>query len=278
MIYHLHYISDLHLEFYKDTVDFLSIPTYKRMIYCVEDDPINILVIAGDLGHADRKNYRRFLSDAKTIFDEVVYVKGNHEYYSKHVSQKNRGKIDSVIQKICDELGVIYLNNKSWIYELEEGKKVKFIGTTLWSHIDELSFVCMNDKNFCYATVEQANKLHKRCVLFLEEELKKDPNIPTIIVTHHLPSRKCIHPKYDDYYIAHSGYFTDLEYLVKNPVKLWIYGHTHTGMQLEINGISVQSNPSGYPDEQDERIENRYEPVILNNYFPGIKCVEEHTD
>jgi pyruvate carboxylase len=46
------------------------------------------------------------------------------------------------------------------------------------------------------------------------------------------------------------AFASDLAALVREPVKLWIHGHTHESMDYELNGTRVVCNPRGYLPQQ----------------------------
>src|SRR3989338_6804688 len=101
------YLSDLHLEFHS------KYPLLPK-------SSAEILVLAGDIGYPSHKNWIDFLHYCKTQYKYVLYVAGNHEYYSR---KKTYAAINQLIAESCARLGIIFLDNKSWI---KDG--VKFIG------------------------------------------------------------------------------------------------------------------------------------------------------
>jgi hypothetical protein len=46
------------------------------------------------------------------------------------------------------------------------------------------------------------------------------------------------------------AFASDLSGLVREPVQLWIHGHTHASMDYELNGTRVVRNPRGYLPQQ----------------------------
>ena len=66
-----------------------------------------------------------------------------------------------------------------------------------------------------------------------------------VVITHHAPSSKSIHPKYwnnDNY-----AYFSDLEeFILRRKPALWVHGHTHHTFDYMIGGTRVVCNPVGY--------------------------------
>jgi hypothetical protein len=69
-----------------------------------------------------------------------------------------------------------------------------------------------------------------------------------IVLTHHLPSYKLVHPKYEGHPLNFC-FAVNLEEMMVSPVRGWLCGHSHTGCEVEINGVKCGLNPFGYPGE-----------------------------
>jgi Icc-related predicted phosphoesterase len=82
-------------------------------------------------------------------------------------------------------------------------------------------------------------------VKWLERKLTEAFDGPTVVVSHHLPHRQSIHPKYQGNPL-NPCFASDLARLVRAPVALWIHGHTHESMDYVVNGTRVVCNPRGY--------------------------------
>lgn len=247
-----YYISDLHLELYKEPVDinqFINISDITSKDY---------LILAGDIGNPYQKNYQELLQSFSKVFHKVYLVSGNHEFYNNDIDNTHLQ-----IHKICNNYNnIVYLNNSK--ENLVFGKNnIKIIGTTLWTKLTKKDLIVtriMNDykmiKNFDY---ELNNKLHNEAVKFLEKELEED--IPTIVITHHLPSICLIDKKYKTH-SCNKGFYSDLHYLIKPPICAWVCGHTHLPKKMEINKVSLYLNPKGYPNENTKFSTN--EKFIIN--------------
>jgi Icc-related predicted phosphoesterase len=81
-------------------------------------------------------------------------------------------------------------------------------------------------------------------------ELNPNPE-PVVVVTHHLPTRKLIHPKFYDFSGNSAFYSNVLDSLKITPnCLLWFCGHTHEfGITNLPNGKCI-ANPIGYPGER----------------------------
>ena len=65
---------------------------------------------------------------------------------------------------------------------------IKIIGTTLWTNISDYAFQSMNDRFNVFKTSIDYNTEHFKCFEWLKEELLKNDDMTTIVVTHHLPT------------------------------------------------------------------------------------------
>jgi len=246
-------ISDLHLEFYKSDKSFFTNIKDKLV-------KADILILAGDIGYPDKHyatHYLHLLQSFKQIYPYVILVPGNHEYYTT----KNYNIIEQQekLSKICNDAGVILLNNSS-----VNINNIKFIGTTLWSQINNKAFDSMNDKNNIFKNAKDYNDEHKKCVEWLKQEIINSENDDKIIIiTHHLPTFKLCHPKFENNYI-NSGFYTEIlhDLNIKDNVKYWIAGHTHEYINTKINNINFIINPMGYPYENRDTLIS-YEPFII---------------
>jgi len=201
-------VSDLHLEFCKNSID----------KYCKLMPKKDVLILAGDIGLPNKKHFSRFLSLCSQKYRTIIFVPGNHEYYSEYE--------DEEIEEICIKNGVIMLQNEILIYE-----DVVFIGTTLWTNLqdknqNELSL--MNDFHYIpWLNTKVWNEKHKTAINFIQKMLNEYHDKDCIVITHHAPSIKCISEEYKND-ILNICFFTDLEYLFENEnLKCWIFGHTH---------------------------------------------------
>lgn len=177
-------------------------------------------------------------------FEIIFIIPGNHEYYNNHM---NEAKIKC--KEVCEKFSnVIFLDNDIYVYQDHI-----FVGTTLWSRIDDDS----NEINDTYSiidfTVNHYRQLHNESKEFLIKTLN-NADKPVIVISHHLPSYQLIHDKYKTIqYLPYNQWFaSDLEDMLEiynNKICAWIYGHTHTGFEVNINGVNLYCNPVGYKGE-----------------------------
>lgn len=246
----IQFVSDLHLEFYKpDEYNFNDFVIPKS----------EIIALLGDIGNPGKELYQRFLKDCSENFKLVLVISGNHEYYTNNFFT-TMNKVDDLIQSLCNKYAnVKYLNNTKYTHQTND-ETIVFLGTTLWSKIidrekkvvKEVSGDLLNifTKDKTYLTIEEVNNLHSKNVLWLETELENNKNSDTqnkiIVLTHHLPSYKAIAPKYRAFKY-NSMFANDLDNIIqKYSMFAWLFGHTHSQVNLKIGNTVIKANPRGY--------------------------------
>jgi hypothetical protein len=141
---------------------------------------------------------------------------------------------------------------------------VRFLGATLWtdfalrgtdpSSIDRAmtdAYEGMNDFRFIrygegrMFRPADARAIHLSQVQWLRAKLAQEFVGSTVVVTHYLPHRQSIHPKYKRSDLNPS-FASDLSDLMGPSVSLWIHGHTHESFDYVVDGTRVVCNPRGY--------------------------------
>lgn len=226
----LQYLSDLHLET-------LTSSEARKLIESIL--PVApVLVLAGDLGNPFSSFYKDLFEHVSSRFKVVFVVAGNHEFYGKELEETLEQ-----IEKVTSQFeNVIFLNESSYSYG-----GYTFVGTTLWSKVTDISLPKTRDtEQIKGLSVSLYTELFEVCSDFLSEVISESKE-PLVVVTHHLPSHELVDKKYDQR--LSQWFASDLDHLLKEPVKLWICGHTHTPFEKEINGVKVVCNPVGYIGE-----------------------------
>lgn len=232
---HIRLLSDLHTEFRPFTVK----PT--------PWDREAVLVLAGDI--AVGTNAVPFIEELAEEFAHVIYVLGNHEFYHHDLTE-----VATAVHRELDEIpNANLLDNETLVLG-----NVRFLGTTLWTDMDNknpLSMVTIERSLNDFDLIRNAGKrlmafdvvdLFDANVEFLEAELAKEHDGPTVVVTHHGPSFKSVHPIYRNSNI-NGAFMSDLERLMHHfDIRYWLHGHTHQTMHYEIQGTKVRMNPFGY--------------------------------
>lgn len=241
----LQLMSDLHLEMHRD----------KGAEFLANLDPtgVDVLVLAGDIFsiYSGSGQAKTVLTEFSDKYPKVVFVMGNHEHYGG-TPEKTR----EIIHSIADDLGnVEVLDNSSVVINDQ-----RFIGGSGWfpyyAHNEQFKNF-MNDFRIIVGFEPWVYDQHKELDILLNGEL-----LPTdIVVTHHLPSQQCIHPKYR--LSALNGFFQsgfDDLILDKQP-KLWLFGHTHEQVDINIGPTRIVCNPLAYPSEIAEQ--NAFQEKLL---------------
>jgi predicted phosphodiesterase len=238
-------VSDLHLEF--------GNPLHLDN-YCSE---IDVLIVAGDVCEVKNVHlFRDFFTDVSFSFPHVVYVAGNHEFYTGEM-QETKLTIRETLARFSN---VYFLDN-----EVKEIDGVRFLGSTLWTDFnkgDPISMWQIAQKINDYRIIrnrdfssdvprrllpEDTAQYHMVAKEFIMNELSESFE-KTVVVTHMAPSEKSVHSKYKNDYHVNGAYFSNLESLIEENkhIKLWCHGHTHDHHDYMIEHTRVVCNPRGY--------------------------------
>lgn len=229
----LHILSDLHIEF----DPFESSPARP-----------DIVILAGDIGTKVRG-----VAWANQAFScPVIYVCGNHEFYGGH--------IDRTLSKMRNAAAphVRVLENETFVLE-----ETRFLCTTAWTDYSSTGNTVaatrqcsemMNDFRAIridanYRRLRPADLIirnhHAR--MWLTAELCKPFDGKTVVVTHHCPTPHILGEKHDGHLSA--AYANSWPELIEK-ADMWIYGHTHHAVDVDLAGCRMLSNPRGYPGER----------------------------
>lgn len=259
MIMLIRLFSDIHLEFGRN----YKIPSASNFFVSeMETDKDTVLCLAGDICSIKSNNYHiSFFESLRDRFKEVLYIPGNHEYYNGSLDT-----IDDKLQKMCDDYGITFLQNKSIDID-----NITFIGATLWTNLkkcDPLEQFNISNTMNDYRKIRFGNasnayqhrfnilrhqQLHDLHLSFIKSQLQNNINKPVVVMTHHTPSIKSIHEQYRKYSKSNRAYYSDLDDMIEEFQPLmWLHGHTHCGMDYKLFNTRVLCNPIGYPDEPSE--------------------------
>jgi len=253
--------SDLHLEFWASK---------KKFGFLKPTAPI--LALLGDtccLGSDDDfLVFRRFIEEILPLYEHIIIITGNHEYYfnpatkipptKEHTMDAINAKLKAFCQTVSPKLH--FLNNSTLKLTIAK-KKYVIVGSTLWSYIpiDQQDRIqkSMSDYQYIYVqdgrkirnvTAKEISDLHLYNVKYLKRQIMhvKKEGAKLIIFTHHCPYIKPDH----DITTFDPAYYSDLTSLIKSPVVFWGYGHTHIKDDTVVNGVRIYSNPKGYPSQR----------------------------
>lgn len=230
-------ISDLHYEFY-NRID--KVINHVSSIIPRGDE--KILILAGDICTARSHDCGERLSSVLKIFKSnwkhVLFIPGNHEYFDCVKANLDIDTADRIMRKICDQIGVIFLQRDTIVID-----NICFAGCTLWSNASKEDLFYTNDVGRAFKTPEEFLSCHRRDLEFLKQQSAD------VFVTHYLPSYRCIHERFLTF-MGNACFATDLEDLMKPPLRYWFHGHTHEAVDETINKVRIIANPHGYPGER----------------------------
>jgi predicted phosphodiesterase len=232
----LQILSDLHLDFAE--------------LELTQTDA-DLVVLAGDIARPSRA-----CAWAKGLGKPVVYVAGNHEFYG------------NALEATIDQLRADLAGTNVYFLEADEQiiGGVRFLGTTLWTDfllfgdgerramavaqakvmMRDFSRIRFGSPNERLFEPQDAAALFDRSASWLRTRLAQPFDGATVVVTHHSPSPKSIHPRFAESLI-NACFVSDANALLSaERVQLWIHGHTHDSFDYVVNGTRVLCNPRGY--------------------------------
>lgn len=230
--------SDLHLEFEHDW-------------FIPEDINGDVLILAGDIiSFSNFIPLRRLLSDWKK---PVIYVAGNHEYYTQTPINIENEKFKKWLSDKLPQ--VTFLNNESVCID-----GVHFFGGTMWTDFnnDPLAMINakekMNDFNLIYdetgnrLSPEHSVNLHKHYVQELQNWFKQTPTGKHVVISHHAPVEKIGSLHKSSPLIPAFNSLDMINIIEQYRPDYWIYGHTHECDEQVIGSTKIVSNQLGYPN------------------------------
>ena len=229
-------LSDLHLEFHAD--DGI------QWIQDLDKKAVDVVILAGDISTVFKGRLAKALRAFCHLYPHVIFVAGNHEYY--HVSvEEAQQSFDALDQ----ELSNLHILHNSSVYIEHQ----RFVGSTLWfeDKKDEAHDILkwsLNDfhkiKNFDPWVYQQ----NQASIEFLQQEV----HAHDIVVTHHIPDMRGVHPKWTSSVEGFGRFFLHQldEALVTRP-KYWVHGHGHDSRRSQLNGSELIANPFGYLNHEE---------------------------
>lgn len=218
------------------------------------DRPMNdadVVVLAGDISRP-----REAAAWAMRFDKPVLYVPGNHEFYGSSLS----GALGE-LQQLCAHTQVQLLHNTETVLD-----GVRFLGATLWTDfrlfddparndaakeearrlVRDFSRIRLTEDSDAIFTPEDSTMLFDRQAAWLAERLDARHDGPTVVVTHHAPSPRSIHPRFADS-LLNACFVSDAERLLgESRAQVWVHGHTHDTFDYRVKGTRVVCNARGY--------------------------------
>lgn len=271
---HFRLMSDLHLEFENDVMDFAPLP--------LEEDKFTVLILAGDI--AVGTDAVPFIERMCRQFYKVVYVLGNHEFYHNEVNKLRRKWKEYAEDKAPENFvllddGVAFIDDP---YNTDV-PATRLVGGTLWTDFDKQNWFAMNEARngmndfYCVKIKEghpetgyrkrrwlpeDAVRAHKMTLFTITETVRVPHDGPTVVITHHLPHPLCVDQAYRTHPL-NPAYMTNLDMQIEEyDIDVWVHGHTHSNVDVEVHGTRILCNPRGYY------------PKDLNGNFDEKLCFE----
>lgn len=236
-------LSDLHLEFD---------PGHKH-IDCGED----IILCAGDMGSVrSRDNALLYIKRAAKPF---YYIVGNHDFYHGEWSEvfKFWSSVDlpnfHFLHNTAIDLGTHTLLGTPLFTDFKLYETPAVSMKEARKYINDFRLVIDGKDNL---RPERYAKEFAVAYNFLDVAITEATK-PVIVMTHWCPSHDTVSKEYlGD---AINPFFTsECRILMREPVKVWIHGHSHTEYRGKINGVDVIRHPKGYPHERYD-----YKPMVI---------------
>lgn len=242
-----------------------------------DQDSYDVAVLAGDI-HA----HTHALEWAAQTFPNkpIAYTPGNHEFYDAHL----HGISVELRRRVQAFPNIHLLDNTTVVLQGQDCEPVKFIGTTLWTDfrlqgysMSAIGAAFHEAKNSMadFSTVRFGStgwmtpacsvKLFMVSACFVAEELAKPFDGKTVVVTHHLPTKRVVAGRFKDSVLS-AAFASNLDHLVERVNGAWLFGHTHDSVDMQIGTCRLVCNPRGYAN----RIKSTYE----NPHFDPAKIIE----
>lgn len=235
----LHVLSDLHLS--------------QAGFACPATDA-DAIILAGDIARP-----REAVAWAAGLGKPVLYVPGNHEFYGGSL-----GGTLAQLRALCEGTQVQVLDGSELVLD-----GVRFLGATLWTDfllfgeqegrdaaveaacrfMRDFQRIRLVDGDEALFTPLDAAALFQRHAAWLEHRLAEPHDGPTVVITHHAPSARSIHPRFagspvNACFVSHADHLLGSERAC-----LWVHGHTHDSFDYDAGGTRVVCNPRGYARE-----------------------------
>jgi predicted phosphodiesterase len=230
------------------------------------DTDADVVILAGDIARPAEA-----VAWATSLRKPVLYVPGNHEFYGASID----GTL-AMLRRLCAGTDVRLLDD-----DVVELSGVRFVGSTLWTDFmlfgaglreramqegqrflrDFSRIRSTEDAPSPFTPADSAARFarHSR---FLADTLATPFVGNTVVITHHAPSPRSIHPRFRDS-LLNACFISKLEHLLDGEhACLWVHGHTHDSFDYTVSGTRVVCNPRGYA--KDGTNENaRFDPDLV---------------
>lgn len=272
-------VSDLHLEAYiGKSPEWLA----STFVPADERDAEAVLVLAGDIS-SDKVQLTLFIEAVTKRFHRTLFVPGNHEFY-RHDYFEWCADMEQRLRQLGSDGVVAALGD---VREVTlDG--IHFILGTLWGDggfkLQDRAQVGAGLVDFRLIryghneahggierfTVDRMVQLFKQQRAAIEQALKASTAEKRVVITHHLPSRRLLSPRFwpgDGSDGINGGFVGECDNIICTlEPTLWIHGHTHDTVDTQLWKTRIVANPKGYPREFNHQPQfNNYDlgPVFI---------------
>jgi DNA repair exonuclease SbcCD nuclease subunit len=266
------YFSDPHFDFWFTPKQNLSYEKLDAQFkHYIPSERGEVLLIAGDLGHYNRQNIDILKAIKKLYcYKHIICILGNHDYYLSTTEQRFDFKKNSFAR--VEQMREL-INEKEGLYCLDgnivEIDGVRFGGCDSWysdaylrgyfpfgrfthESNNQMWQNVMNDWNYLYG-VE-----HYKTIYNIEKpKMKAVHDKCDVMITHVNPSylKRHLDPQWANDQSSTFFTFNGHDLMKNGTMKYWIFGHTHSKIEYEHNGVKCLCNPLGYPGEHRKGLE-----------------------
>lgn len=235
----------------------------------------DVLILSGDICEArNTGKFLPFFTACSNAFKHVLYVLGNHEFYGDEYEEA-KVKIRNTLQHLTN---ISILDNQHKIID-----DVLFIGSTLWTDFNKEDPISMwqsgrvmNDYGLIRVKHEEDGeiisrrlqpqdtlKMHYNSKQYVKDALIAHLKQKTVVVTHHCPTAKSVHAKYQRDVHVNGAFFSNQEEIMRvyPQIALWTHGHTHEKFDYEVFNTRVVCNPRGYAGYEETSV--NYEAKLI---------------
>lgn len=211
----------------------------------------DVMVVAGDVSDNAGESLRQLYRFGRYIAAPIVFVPGNHDFFGGSLDQFELGR-----ERLAAD----------GIHVLPSGQSVvlggvRFVGATLWTdfevfetefasqmwaarHMPEYRHVWKPDGSDTIWPRDTAEAHERHRAAIYAHLTREHAAGPTVVVTHHAPSRRSLDRPIDE---SAGAFASDLEIDIRTwQPELWIHGHIHEVKDYRIENTRVLANPRGY--------------------------------
>ena len=224
-------------------------------------DPSIPMIMAGDVSN-DFRTTCAWLEKLHERFPKLAWVAGNHDCYSVNGNPfRTMQEIMAYYARWSERNGVCFLNKSSAMID-----GINFVGCTAWHdfqagepssrenqikawgrHMSDARYISWGDLplNDAAEIIQEAES----SAVALQKLILND--LPSVVVTHHLPHREFCVRKPDPVWNTLNGSFanTAMESVKGENILAWCFGHTHFDWDRDKDGVRYVCNPRGYSFE-----------------------------